>query len=193
MVIFPPCRRVEAFTLTELMIAVAIVSILAVSALVLFPHYVNKAKTAEAAIALAEVKRLETEFFTRTGTYSSDLNQIGFHPIPSLKYHTVFVQVEKSARGWGYMVFLMPHGDGTTGGGYYSQGADGKIISSMPGQGGTAGSSGGGCAVWNGWGSMEGGRIEGEETLTSSSNGSPPCGRRTVQHGNGSAPAVGQK
>ncbi len=184
-------RRTEAFTLTELMVVVAIVSILAVAAGVLMPHYVNKAKTAEASIALAEVKRLQNEFFLRTGTFSSDLNQLGFHPIPSLKYHTVFVQVEKGPRGWRYMVFLMPNGDGATGGGYISQGQDGSMVSSMPGDPAAGSGSGSGCSVWNGWGSMEGGRIEGEEGITSSSSGSPPCGgRRVVDHGKGSGSAV---
>jgi prepilin-type N-terminal cleavage/methylation domain-containing protein len=187
--------RSEAFTLTELMVVVAIVSILVVAAGVLIPHYVAKAKTAEAEIALAEVRRLETEFFARTGSYSSDLNQIGFHPVPSLKYHTVFVQVEKGPGGWRYMVLLMPNGDNNTSGGkYVSQGPDGTFASSMPSQAGAGGGSGSGCAVWNGWGTMEGGRIEGEEGLSSSRNGTPACGgRRVVQHGNGSGPTVSGK
>jgi prepilin-type N-terminal cleavage/methylation domain-containing protein len=189
--ILPFFRRTEAFTLTELLVVVAIVSILAVAAGVLMPHYVNKAKTAEANIALAEVKRLENEFFLRTGTYSSDLNQLGFHPVPSLKYHTVFLQVEKGPRGWRYMVLLMPNGDGATGGGYVSQSQDGSMVSSSPGQAAAGAGSGSGCSVWNGWGSMEGGRIEGEEAITSSSNGTPPCGgRRVVQHGTGSGSAL---
>ena len=104
-------RQTQAFTLTELLVVVAIVSILAACAAVLFPHYVERAKTAEAEIAIAEVKRLETDFFARTGTFSSDLNQIGYQTVPPLKYHTVFVQVEKSPRGWSYMVLLMPNGD----------------------------------------------------------------------------------
>ena len=114
---------------------VAIVSILAVCAAVLFPHYVERAKTAEAEIAMAEVKRLETDFFARTGTFSSDLNQIGYQMVPPLKYHTVFVQVEKSPRGWGYMVLLMPNGDTKSGGSYMSQGPDGRILSNVGAQG----------------------------------------------------------
>src|SRR5215467_2162997 len=104
----PRYKQTQAFTLTELMTAVAIVSILVAATAVLFPRYVEKAKTAEAEIAVAEVKRLENEFFARTGTFSSDLGQIGYQPVPPLKYHTVFVQVEKGPRGWSYMVLLMP-------------------------------------------------------------------------------------
>jgi prepilin-type N-terminal cleavage/methylation domain-containing protein len=37
-------RQTRAFTLTELMVAVAIVSILAATAAVLFPQYVERAK-----------------------------------------------------------------------------------------------------------------------------------------------------
>jgi Tfp pilus assembly protein PilE len=177
------------------MVVVAIVSLLAASAVVLFPHYVEKAKTAEAEIALAEVKRLENDFFARTGTFSSDLNQIGYHPLPQLKYHTVFVQVEKGPRGWSYMVLLMPNGATKSGGAYISQGPDGRIVSNVGAQGAGGGHSPSGCAVWSGWGTMEGGKIEGEEGISSSSNGTPSCGGggRVVQHGQGSGPAVAGK
>jgi prepilin-type N-terminal cleavage/methylation domain-containing protein len=185
-------RQTQAFTLTELMIVVAIVSILAATAAILFPQYVERAKSAEGEIALAEVKRLENDFFARTGTFSSDLNQIGYQPTPPLKYHTIFVQVEKGPRGWSYMVLLMPNGDNGSGGSYVSQGPDGRIVSNVGARGSAAGGSASGCAAWSGWGSMEGGRIEGEEGISSSSSGSPPCGKggRVVQHGQGTAPAA---
>jgi Tfp pilus assembly protein PilE len=179
------------------MVAVAIVALLAAGAAVLFPHYVEKAKSAEADITLAEVKRLENDFFARTGTFSSDLAQIGYQPAPPLKYHTVFVQVEKGPRGWGYMVLLMPIGDTKSGGAYISQGPDGRIVSNVGGQGIMRGGSASGCSVWNGWGTMEGGRIEGEESISSSSSGSPPCGGggRAVPQGpsSSSGPAVSNK
>lgn len=170
------------------MIVVAIVSILAASALVLFPRYVERAKTAEAEIAVAEVRRLENDFFARTGTFSSDLNQIGYQPNPPLKYHTVVVQVEKGPRGWSYMVLLMPNGETNSGGSYLSQGPDGRIVSNVGVQGAAASGSASACGAWSGWGSMEGGQIEGEEGISSSSSGTPPCGKggRTVQHGQGS-------
>jgi prepilin-type N-terminal cleavage/methylation domain-containing protein len=185
-------RQTQAFTLTELMIVVAIVSILAAAAAVLFPQYVERARNAEAEIALAEVKRLENDFFARTGTFSSDLNQIGYQSTPPLKYHTVFVQVENDPRGWSYMVLLMPNGDTGSGGSYVSQGPDGRIVSNVGIRGGVAGGPASGCAAWSGWGSMEGGRIEGEESISSSSSGAPPCGQagRVVQHGQASPPAA---
>jgi prepilin-type N-terminal cleavage/methylation domain-containing protein len=188
----PSFKQRHGFTLTELMVVVAIVAILAASAAVLFPHYVERAKTAEAEIALAEVKRLEQDFFARTGTFSSDLNQIGYQPVPPLKYHTIFVQVEKSPRGWSYMVLVMPNGDNKSGGAYVSQGPDGRIVSNVGAQGAAKSGSASGCAVWSGWGSMEGGKIEGEEGISSSSNGTPPCGGggRVVQHGRGSGSAA---
>jgi len=191
----PYYRQTQAFTLTELLVVVAIVSILAACAAVLCPHYVERAKTVEAEIAIAEVKRLETDFFARTGTFSSDLNQIGYQPVPPLKYHTVFVQVEKSPRGWSYMVLLMPNGDTKTGGSYMSQGPDGRIVSNVGAQGAAKSGSASGCSAWSGWGSMEGGRIEGEEGISSSSNGTPPCGGggRVVQHGRGSGTASAVK
>ncbi len=190
-------KQTQGFTLTEVMVAVAIVSLLAAAAAILFPQYVEKAKAAEAEIALAEVKRLENDFFARTGTFSSDLNQIGYQPVPPLKYHTVFVQVEKGPQGWAYMVLLMPNGETKSGGTYVSQGSDGRIVSNLSGQAMRSGSASG-CSVWSGWGTMEGGRIEGEESIASSSNGTPPCGggggRAIPQSGgSGSGPAVSSK
>jgi type IV pilus assembly protein PilE len=189
-------KQTQGFTLTEVMVAVAIVSLLAAAAAILFPQYVEKAKAAEAEIALAEVKRLENDFFARTGTFSSDLNQIGYQPVPPLKYHTVFVQVEKGPQGWAYMVLLMPNGETKSGGTYVSQGSDGRIVSNLSGQAMRSGSASG-CSVWSGWGTMEGGRIEGEESIASSSSGTPPCGgggRAIPQSGgSGSGPAVSSK
>jgi hypothetical protein len=175
------------------MVALAIVSVLAATAALLFPQYVERARSAEADIALAEVKRLENDFFARTGTFSSDLSQIGYQPTPPLKYHTIFVQVEKGPGGWSYMVLLMPNGDTRLGGSYISQGPDGRIVSNVGSRGSAASGSPSGCAAWSGWGSMEGGRIEGEEGISSSSSGTPPCGKasRVVQHGQGSTPAAG--
>jgi len=194
-VVVSRCKQAQAFTLTELMIAVAIVSLLAAAAAVLFPHYVEKAKTAEAELALADVKRLENDFFARTGTFSSDLTQIGYQPVPPLQYHTAFVQVEKGPQGWSYMVLLMPNGETKSGGSYVSQRPDGQIVSNVGTPAAAKGGSSSGCAAWNGWGSMEGGRIEGEETIASSSNGTPPCGggTRTVQQGRASGPALSIK
>ena len=195
MVSSPSYRQTRAFTLTEVMIAVAIVSVLAAAAAVLFPQYLEKAKNAEAEIAIAEVKRLENDFFARTATFSSDLNQIGYHPLPPLKYHTVFLQVEKGPQGWSYMVLLMPNGETKSGGVYVSQGPDGKIVSNIGAQGAGGGGSASGCSVWSGWGSLQGGKIEGEESISSSSNGSPPCGGggRVVQNGRGPGPAIAGK
>ena len=124
--------------------------VLAASAVVLFPHYVEKARTAEAEIALAEVKRLENDFFARTGTFSSDLNQLGYRPVSSLKYPTVFVQVEKGPRGSSYMVLLMPNGETTSGGAYISQGPHGRIVSNVGAQDAARSGSASGCTVWSG-------------------------------------------
>jgi prepilin-type N-terminal cleavage/methylation domain-containing protein len=181
-------RQTHAFTLTELMIALAIVSLLAAAAAVLFPRYIERAKTTEADIAVADVKRLENDFFARTGTYSSDLKEIGYQPVPALKYHTVYVQVEQAQRGWSYMVLAMPNDQSQTGGRYVSQAPDGAV-SNIAGLAVSGAASA--CGAWSGWGSMQGGRIEGEEGLYRSSNGTPPCGsRKVVDHGRSSGSAV---
>jgi hypothetical protein len=107
----------------------------------------------------------------------------------------VFVQVEKGPRGWSYMVLVMPIGETKFGGSYISQGPDGAIVSNVGAQGAGKRGSSSGCATWNGWGSMEGGKIEGEETISSSSSGTPPCGGagRVVQNSQASGPAVSIK
>ena len=176
----------KGYTLTEVMVALAIVSILLACAGIFFPHYLEKARTTEAQVALSDVKRLEEDFYARTGTYTSDLSQLGFRTNPPLQYHTMFLQVEKGAAGWGYMALVWPNYGSKSGnpGWFIAQGASGRTESSLPGQSGGGDRSA--CGAWTGWSSMQGGTIEGEEGIAYSSSGTPPCGaRKIVDHGKG--------
>jgi hypothetical protein len=111
---------------------------------------------------------------------------LGFQSVHSLQYTELFVEVHKDAKGWSYRAFAMPKGGQHSDQGWgVTSRADGSFDMSFPG---TLKSGGGsGCSVWKGWGSMEGGRIEGEETLSASSStggsGSPCGAKRVVDHG----------
>lgn len=88
-------RLDSGFTLLEVMSVLAIVSILAMLALVSHKRFVEKARSVEAEVALAEIERLETLYFASHGTYSGDLHAIGFSLAPSLRYYKVLVRLEK--------------------------------------------------------------------------------------------------
>src|SRR5262249_31549935 len=135
--------------------------------------------------------------YVDNGTYTADLQDLGFQLTSSLKYTQLFIQVQKDAKGWSYMAFATPlHGKAPDGGWAVAQHADGKFQASLPGTLNAGGASA--CSVWRGWQSMEGGRIEGEESLStwsSSTSGGPPCARnRVVFHGKrGSEQSNGSK
>jgi prepilin-type N-terminal cleavage/methylation domain-containing protein len=89
----------SGFTLCEVMVVVAIVSVLATISIASYVVFGNKAKTVEAEIALAEVSRREMLYHDAQGTYSSDLQSIGYMPSPPLKYYTIEVQVGPGPQG----------------------------------------------------------------------------------------------
>ena len=173
------------FTLIDLMVCLAIVAVLATLALPIHLEAVEGAKAVEATSALSEVVRLERLRFAETGTYTADLQELGFHLVHPLQYTELFVEVHKDARGWSYRAFAMLKGghNSDQGWGVMSR-VDGTLDTSLSG---TLKSGGGSaCSIWSGWGSMEGGRIEGEETLSASSStggsGSPCRGKKVVDH-----------
>ena len=89
-----PLRRDAGFTLIELMIVLAILSILASMAMVWHRHFAEKARSVEAEVALAEINRLETLYHTNHGTYSGDVTAIGFSLSPTLKYYRIVVRLQ---------------------------------------------------------------------------------------------------
>ena len=174
------------FTLIELIVCLAILAVLTTLAVPIHLEAVEGAKAVEATSALTEVIRLERLRYADTGTYTADLHELGFKLVHSLQYTELYVEVHKDAKGWGYRAFAMPIGARTADQGWaVTSRADGTLDSSLPGTlkhgGGSA------CSIWSGWGSMEGGRIEGEETLSASSStggsGSPCGGKKVVDHG----------
>ena len=183
-----PCtlNNSAGFTLIELIVCLAILAVLATLALPIHLEAVEGAKAVEATSALTEVVRLERLHYADTGTYTADLQELGFQLVHSLKYTALFVEVHKDAKGWGYRAFAMPlSGQNPDQGWAVTSRADGSLESSFPGTlkygGGSA------CSIWKGWGTMEGGLIEGEESLSASSStggsGSPCGGKKVVNHG----------
>lgn len=180
-------KGAAGFTLIDILICLALITILIGVAIPIHLDAVDRAKAVEATTTLTEVVRLENLRYMDQGTYTSDLQELGFQLTSSLKYTQLFIQVHKDAKGWSYMAFAMPLGGKTsdTGGWVVAQSAGGKSQASLPG--GTIKSGGASaCSIWTGWGSMEGGRIEGEESISSSSStgsGSPCTGNKVVNHG----------
>jgi prepilin-type N-terminal cleavage/methylation domain-containing protein len=178
------------FTLIELLVCLAILTLLAIIAVPLHRQSVEKAKGVEAQAALAEVVRLEQLHYANKGSYTSNLQELGFNLYSPLKYTQVFVQVRQDPQGWSYIALATPLSDGKAEGDLWAvarnAGSPASAQSSLPTM--LKGGRGSACSVWSGWGSMEGGRIEGEERLSSWSSttgsGASPCGgKRVVDHG----------
>jgi prepilin-type N-terminal cleavage/methylation domain-containing protein len=190
MVLFPPVILVRAekaqqgFTLIEILVCLGILAVLALLGGLYHLDSIEKAKGVEAAIVLAEVVRLEQLYQSNTGTYSSDLGEIGFGLPSPLRYHQLFVQVQKERNGWSYIAMAMPlnsGGTGNQGGWAVAQSPGGQIKSNLPGVSGSGASA---CGIWAGWQSMEGGHIEGEESLQpGKTSGGSPCNMKVVNHG----------
>ncbi|MEK9142105.1 MAG: prepilin-type N-terminal cleavage/methylation domain-containing protein [Nitrospirota bacterium] len=102
-------RGDSGFTLIELMMVLAILSILATMAMVSHRHVVEKARSVEAEVALAEINRLETLYYANHGTYSSDFTVIGFTLSPMLKHHKVLVRLQDG--GTSFQAIAVPFAD----------------------------------------------------------------------------------
>jgi len=64
------------FTLIELMVVLAILSILAAIAMVSHKHFLEKARTVEAEVALAEINRLEIIYHPRKSSCAVRLDPV---------------------------------------------------------------------------------------------------------------------
>ncbi|OYT19690.1 MAG: hypothetical protein CCU26_10185 [Nitrospira sp. UW-LDO-01] len=87
-------RKNGGFTLLEVLVVLAMLSILAAVAMVSHSHFVDHAKAVEAEVVLAEVKRLEMLYHANHGTYSGDVTAIGLALLPTLKYYKVEVWLD---------------------------------------------------------------------------------------------------
>src|SRR5262245_22945087 len=179
-------KGTAGFTLIDLLICLAILTILIAIAVPVHLDAVERAKAVEATEVLSEVVRLEHLHYVEKGTYTADFQDLGLQLTSALRHTQLFIEVQNDAKGWSYMAFATPlHGKAPDGGWAVAQRANGTFQAILPGTLNVGGTSV--CSVWTGWQSMEGGRIEGEESLSSwssSSGGRPPCAsNRVVYHG----------
>jgi type IV pilus assembly protein PilE len=71
-------RKLNAYTLTEILVVLCIIGILVLLALPNLLPLITKAKTTEAKLQLAHVQELEKNYFYEHSKYSKDLTEIGF-------------------------------------------------------------------------------------------------------------------
>ncbi|MGM9475194.1 type IV pilin protein [Pedobacter sp. GSP4] len=71
-------KKIDAYTLTEILIVLAIIGILILLALPNLMPLITKAKTTEAKLQLEHVAKLEQSFFYEHSKYSADLTEIGY-------------------------------------------------------------------------------------------------------------------
>lgn len=74
-------KKLHAFSLTELLIALAIVGILVLIALPNLMPLITEAKSTEAKLQLKHLYSLEDRHFKMYSKYSSDMNELGFEQV----------------------------------------------------------------------------------------------------------------
>lgn len=71
-------KKVNAYTLTEILVVLVIIGILVLLALPNLLPLITKAKSTEAKVQLEHLSTLQQSFFYEKSKYSSDLTEIGF-------------------------------------------------------------------------------------------------------------------
>lgn len=71
-------RKVNAYTLTEILVVLVIIGILVLLALPNLLPLITKAKSTEAKVQLQHLATLEKTFFYEKSKYSADLQELGF-------------------------------------------------------------------------------------------------------------------
>jgi len=71
-------KKVNAYTLTEILVVLVIIGILVLLALPNLMPLITKAKTTEAKLQLEHLCKLEQTYFYEHSKYTTDLNELGF-------------------------------------------------------------------------------------------------------------------
>jgi type IV pilus assembly protein PilA len=90
-------RRIEGFTLIELMIVVAIVGILASLAISNYMSFQCASKQAEAKANLGAIFLVEESYQAEYGTYLADINALGWAPRGNTRYAYTIVEAHTTA------------------------------------------------------------------------------------------------
>jgi len=73
-------REESGFTLTELLVVIVIIGVLASLAIPKFLTVITKAKSTEAKLMLKQIYDLEQSYYMENDVYSKNLSTIGFQP-----------------------------------------------------------------------------------------------------------------
>ena len=71
-------RKIRGVTMTELMIVVVVLGVLASVAYPSYRQYVARAKRVEAKAALLQIASMQERFYLQNNTYTTNLNSLGF-------------------------------------------------------------------------------------------------------------------
>lgn len=90
----------DGFSMTELMVVMVIIGILALLALPRFMNVTSQAKMAEAKMALRQVHALQSAYFYEHARYAESVEQLGYEPAPTISEGgTARYQIAVSASG----------------------------------------------------------------------------------------------
>lgn len=95
-------KKDKGLTLIELVIVLLITAILLGIGIPIYQYFMKKAKTVEAQLALSEIKRLERIYFGEHDRYSSSISEIGFSPMPPLRYYKIKEPIDMSSSPPGF-------------------------------------------------------------------------------------------
>lgn len=98
----PQPLRPDGFSLIELMVVVAILSVLVSIAAVSYHLFVTKARVVEGEIVIREVERLEHLYHASNHTYTDNLTNLNFAIAGGLRYYTPEVRMGNTATGVNY-------------------------------------------------------------------------------------------
>jgi type IV pilus assembly protein PilE len=100
--------RCDGFSLIELLIVVAILSVLVSIATASYQLFVTKARGVEGEIVIHEVDRLEHLYYASNHAYTDNLTDLGFAIAGALRYYTPEVRMGNAASGVNYQVRALP-------------------------------------------------------------------------------------
>lgn len=90
-----PVAKNLGFTLIELMVVLALLTIVTSVAAVIHYYALARAQSVEAEVVLVEINRLETVYYANHGTYAGNLSALGFSSSPALKYYKIDIQLQQ--------------------------------------------------------------------------------------------------